>query len=111
MPEWYRWERVDRGPTLELEPWVPKTVMQGEDAATSRICVCPTPELAFQALRACAPANPDQLILYRLLSGPQPAPATREQVPDAHRTGEAWILGRAVFVRVGEAGACSTGRT
>ena len=99
-PGWYRWEWKDRGKLLVLEPWVPVTRMKDEDGSIRRICVAPSPELAFLALRDCAPDSMDELYLYKLICGPPPVSVSRMMVPDVHKTGEQWLLQESLFERV-----------
>lgn len=80
MIEWYRWEWVDKGALLILNPWIPVTRMDNEDGITKRICVAPSPGLAFMALRNCAHESSRGLFLYRLIFGPIPQQVTRDMV-------------------------------
>lgn len=97
---WYRWERKYRGGIISLTPWIPETAMENENRSIRRISVAPSPELAFLALRNCAPESPAELYLYRLISTVPVHRVGRLMVPDAHRTGERWILREAEFRKV-----------
>ena len=99
-PGWYRWERKYRGGIVRLTPWIPETAMEDEDKTVPRISVAPTPQLAFIALRLCAPESPEELYLYRLISNVDIQRVGRFQVPDAERTSEVWIVEPAEFRRV-----------
>ncbi|HHV61135.1 MAG TPA: hypothetical protein GXX51_00615 [Firmicutes bacterium] len=100
MSDWYRWERKDKGDVILLEPWIPETAMENEDKTTPRICVAPSPEEAFAALRNSAPKDISFLVLYKLIDPVPIYRPTREQVPDVHKTNEHWILCPAKFRKI-----------